>query len=299
MNCAQPELNPNPTLNLISAIFICIAALCFCRPALAAESATNQTGKAEASIFPDKNLEKAVRKFVFEKRDNDKPITEADVANLSTIQGNGMQIKDLTGLEKCRSLASLDLAKNAITNLAPLAELASIQYLNLADNQIADINPLRGITALQYIELSNNKVKDLAPLAGLTNLASLYLSNNQLSDIRPVTGLPRLSSLYLNKNKISTIAGLENLKWLSSLSLSQNQISDITPVASLNGLYFLFLEENKIKDISPLFEAVKKDSEGEKRFAPYINIFTRGNPLSPTAKRQLSQMKQFGSRIQN
>lgn len=260
---------------------------------------TNKTEKAEASIFPDKNLEKAVRKFVFEKRDSDKPITESDVANLSTIEGKGLQIKDLTGLEKCRSLASLDLAKNSITNLGPISELTSIQYLNLANNQISDIAPLSKIIALQYIELSNNKVSDLKPLTGLTNMASLYLSNNQITDISPVTNFPKLSSLYLDKNKVSSIKGIENLKWLSSLSLNDNQITDITPIASLKGLYYLFLERNKIKDITPLFNAAKKDSEGEQRFSPYINIFIAGNSLSSTAKRQLSQMKDFGCRINN
>lgn len=270
-------------------------------PAAAADSTpkTNKTEKAEVSIFPDKNLEKAVRKFVFEKRDTDKPITETDVANLSTIEGKGLQIKDLTGLEKCRSLASLDLAKNAITNLAPIKELTSIQYLNLANNQISDVGPLSKIIALQYIELSNNKVSDLKPLAGLTNMASLYLSNNQITDISPITNFPKLSSLYLDKNKLSSIKGVENLKWLSSLSLNDNQLTDITPIASLNGLYYLFLERNKIKDITPLFNAAKKDSEGEQRFSPYINIFMADNPLSSTAKRQLSQMKDFGCRINN
>jgi Leucine-rich repeat (LRR) protein len=267
--------------------------------AAAADSkpATNKTEQAEASIFPDKNLEKAVRKFVFEKRDNDKPITESDVANLSTIEGKGMGIKDLTGLEKCRSLASLDLAKNTITNLEPIKELTSIQYLNLAENQISDVAPLSKIVALQYIELSNNKVSDLKPLAGLTNMASLYLSNNQITDISPITNFPRLSSLYLDKNKLSSIKGVENLKWLSSLSLNENQITDITPIAELKGLYYLFLERNKIRDITPLFNSAKKDSEGEQRFSPYINIFIGGNPLSSTAKRQLSQMKDFGCRI--
>jgi Leucine-rich repeat (LRR) protein len=267
--------------------------------ALAADStpATNKVEKVETSIFPDKNLEKAVRKFVFEKRDNDKPITESDVANLSTVEGKGLQIKDLTGLEKCRSLASLDLAKNAITDLGPIKGLISIQYLNLANNQISDVAPLSKITALQYIELSNNKVSDLKPLAGLTNMASLYLSNNQITDISPLTNFPRLSSLYLDKNKLTAVKGVENFKWLSSLSLSDNQIADVTPIASLNGLYYLFLERNKIKDITPLFNAAKKDSEGEKRFSPYINIFVAGNPLSGTAKRQLSQMKDLGCRI--
>jgi internalin A len=263
------------------------------------KASTNKVEKVEVSIFPDKKLEAAVRKFVFEKRDNDKPITEADVANLSTIQGNGMGIKNLTGLEKCRSLASLDLAKNAITNLGPIKELTSIQYLNLANNQISDVSPLSKITALQYIELSNNKVQDIAPLSGLTNMASLYLSNNQVSDITPISGFRKLSSLYLDKNKLTSVKGVENFKWLSSLSLNDNELTDVTPIASLNGLYYLFLERNKIKDITPLFEAAKKDSEGEKRFSPYINIFISGNPLSSTAKRQLSQMKEFGCRVKS
>src|SRR6185436_6280316 len=64
---------------------------------------------AEVSIFKDKNLEAGVRKYVFEKRDTTKPLTESDVSSLSTIQADGLGIKDLTGLEKCRSLASLDL----------------------------------------------------------------------------------------------------------------------------------------------------------------------------------------------
>src|ERR1051326_1189950 len=91
---------------------------------------------AAPPVFKDKDLEKAVRKFVFAKRDNDQPIVEADVINLSTIQGSGMQIEDLSGLEKCVNLASLDLAGNKIKDLTPLRGLAVLQYLNLPDNQI-------------------------------------------------------------------------------------------------------------------------------------------------------------------
>src|SRR5688572_14266811 len=90
-------------------------------------------------IFQDKQLEKAVRRFVLEKRDTDKPLVEADLVNLSTIQGNGLEITNLSGLEKCTSLASLDLAKNKISNLGPLKTLTKIQYLNLESNQIEDV----------------------------------------------------------------------------------------------------------------------------------------------------------------
>jgi len=44
---------------------------------------------AAQSIFPDKNLEAAVRKEVFEKRNNDQPIVETDVPNISQVVGRG------------------------------------------------------------------------------------------------------------------------------------------------------------------------------------------------------------------
>jgi internalin A len=261
-------------------------------------AATTRSAEPEQRLFPDKNLEAAVRKFVFEKRDNDKPLTEADLANLSTIQAVGMGITNLGGLEKCQSLASLDLSKNKVVDLKPLKNLSRIQYLNLADNQIEDLSPLRGLAGLQYVELSRNRVKDLQPLASLTNLASLYLSSNQISGVAPVTRLPRLVSLYLDHNKISNIEGIGMLKNLSTLSLNNNSVSTIAPLDGLTGLYFLFLENNKLRDLGPLVQMVKKDNEGEKRFAPFLNLYIKGNPLSAAAKRtQVTALKESGAKV--
>jgi hypothetical protein len=42
----------------------------------------------------------------------------------------------------------------------------------------------------------------------------------------------------------------------------------------------------------------RKDSEGEKRFAPFWRIYLRSNPLSDEAKTaQVEQLKEFGCRI--
>jgi internalin A len=103
----------------------------------------------------------------------------------------------------------------------------------------------------------------------------------------------------LDHNKIESIKPLGELKRLSSLSLSYNKISDIGPVENLNSLYYLFLENNRIKDLTPLFNAGKKDNEGEKRFIPFVNIFVAGNPLSGSSKKQLETLKEYGARIQN
>src|SRR3954465_10417602 len=150
----------------------------------------------DAPLFPDKNLEKAVRKHVFEKRDNDKPLVEADVSSLSTIKADGMGITNLAGLEKCVSLASLELAKNKIKDLTPLNGLKLVQFLTLNDNQIEDITPLGGMKSLQYVELSHNKVKTIDALTNCTNMASIYVSQNQITDLRPAFKLTRLATLY-------------------------------------------------------------------------------------------------------
>src|SRR5439155_22009847 len=166
-------------------------------PSVSAESAS------DAPVFKDKNLEKAVRKFVFDKRDNDKPISESDVANLSTIQGVGMDIAELSGLEKCLNLASLDLPKNRIKDLTPLKGLGKLQFLNLADNQVEEVAPLATVKALQYIELSNNGVQDLQPLMGLTNLASLYHANRHIRHISPGVKSLCFASLYLDPDLLT------------------------------------------------------------------------------------------------
>src|SRR3990172_9031040 len=105
---------------MTATVFACVLALVF--SPLAGDEPVQ-------SIFPDKNLEAAVRQQVFEKRNNDQPLTAKDVEMISTVRGVNKGIKDLAGLEHCTALASLDLAGNEITNLAPLAGLVRLQQI--------------------------------------------------------------------------------------------------------------------------------------------------------------------------
>jgi len=285
-------------MNKLIATWLCVWLIGALTSLLSAGARAAETNQSPVVNFPDKNLEKAVRKFVFEKRDNDKPLVESDLVNLSTIQGVGLGITNLSGLEKCQNLASLDLAKNKIALLTPIQGLLKIQYLNLAENQIEDITPLGDIKALQYIELSHNRVKQIPTLSVLTNLASLYLSFNQISDVSAITNLPKLASLYLDNNHIKTIAGLGHLKGLSMLSLSHNAIADIAPLDGLKGLYHLFLESNKIRDLTPLVKMAKSDKDNS--FAPFLNVYLKGNPLSSAARgSQITSLKGCGTKVFN
>ena len=253
---------------------------------------------AAKELFPDKNLERAVRKFVFEKRDNDKPLVESDLSSISIIQAPNRGITSLEGLEKCETLASLDIARNDVSDLSALVKMDRLQFLNVAKNEIEETSKIGEIKALQYLELSANRVRDIKPLANLTNLSALYLSTNYISDISPITKLPKLSSLYLQKNQIRSIEGIGNLKWLSSLQLNDNEITNLSGLKGCNNLYYLFLENNKIEDLAPLVEMVEADKE--RRFAPFLNLFLKGNPLSDKAKNeQIPKLKELGVRVKS
>src|SRR5687768_15079082 len=115
----------------------CLIACAFAWTLWAADEATSP-----APLFADKNLEKAIRQRVFEKRNNDKPLVEADVAGLSVLKARGLGIVSLAGLEKCVSLAELDLASNKVSDLTPLKGLKILQTITLKNNQIEDISAL-------------------------------------------------------------------------------------------------------------------------------------------------------------
>lgn len=255
-------------------------------------------------LFADKVLEAAVRRYVFEKRNSKEPLTEKDVENISTIEYKGhtytldgkkverKKIKSLKGLEKCRSLALLDLENNEISDISPIKDLKIIQSLNLAKNKLTDISPVAGLVKVQYLQLENNGIVDIKPIAKLENMRSLYLSNNQIKDIKPISGLTKTWSLYLGGNEISDIKAVAMLKGLDTIDLRGNGLSDISPLSALQPSRFVFLQDNKISDIQVLVEMAQKDRQGENRFAPFWNVYLMGNPLSDMAKeKQMVELK--------
>jgi len=100
--------------------------------------------------------------------------------------------------------------------------------------------------------------------------------------------------LYLERNHIKSIAGIGHLGGLTSLSLNSNEISDLASLDGLTNLFYLFLENNKVRDLTPLVNMAKKDFEGEKRFAPFLNLYIKGNS---TKGGQKAKLKEFGVRL--
>ena len=240
-----------------------------------------------ADLFVDKTLEAAVRQQVFAKRNSKDPLLAEDVKHVSTVKARGKKIQSLKGLEACKALASLELPDNEIEDLSHLADLERLQLLDLSGNRIRNIGPVETLKALQYLNLENNQVEDLAPVAGLGNMRSLYLTGNRIRDTKPVGKLTKLWSLYLGQNQIEDLTSIKNLTGIANLGLERNKVRDLTPLAGMNQLGMVFLQGNRIEDLGPILKPAQKDSAGKRRFAPYLRVWLKGNPVtsdSPQAK---------------
>jgi len=250
-----------------------------------------------ASPFKDKALEAAVQAALRLPKPDFK---DDDLAKLSILDASGKKIKDLTGLEKCKGLAGITLAKNEIVSVAPLKDMPILQTLDLSGNQIVDISPLAGLVKLQRLELSNNQVADLKPLAKLVAMQSLYLTGNKIKDITPLADLKKLASLNLGNNQITDLKPLANVKGIGSLELSGNQIADLSPLTGLTEVHLLQLDKNKIANLAPLVKWAKTDADGAKRFAPYLRLYLAGNPLDEESKtKSVPTLEAMGVKVED
>lgn len=109
----------------------------------------------------------------------------AAIRGAHTISINGVGVADLAPLLVESSLRWLSARGNRITDLAPVAW---VEFLDLADNAIVDIAPLAG-TPHGSIDLSDNAIVDGSPLMEVEfdHCGRVSLGGNPLADGEPLT----------------------------------------------------------------------------------------------------------------
>jgi len=80
-------------------------------------------------VFPDKNLEAAIRKQL-EKPEG--PLTRGDVKRLEVLDASEAEIGNLSGIEHAINLTTLLLAGNQISDVSPLASLTNLTTIRLS-----------------------------------------------------------------------------------------------------------------------------------------------------------------------
>jgi Leucine-rich repeat (LRR) protein len=223
-------------------------------------------------VFPDKALEAAVRREVFDKRYNTEPITAEDVKNISQVVGKGKGIKSLEGLQHCKAIMKLDLENNEIVDLTPIKELKLLQSIDLSSNKIESLEPMTQLVNAQYLQLSKNAIADVTALKDMSNLRSLYISENKIKSLEPLAGLKKMWTLNVAGNPVENLAPIAGLKSLDHLNFKGCGLKSVEFTRNLMP-QILVLNGNPIEDFGPLVEACEADSKSERRFAQFLRLY--------------------------
>ncbi|MCX5771665.1 MAG: leucine-rich repeat domain-containing protein [Candidatus Hydrogenedentes bacterium] len=145
-----------------------------------------------ARLDLDKNLEEAVRIAIAREGDT-LPLYRGDLDKFASLNASSRGITDLTGLEWCKGLVTLQLYNNNITDITQLTTLEDLQDLYLWDNQISDITALGLLKNLRYVFLHNNEITDISCLeynaswesGDIVNISGNYIDQYGLCYVVP------------------------------------------------------------------------------------------------------------------
>lgn len=110
--------------------------------------------------IPDANFEALIRE-VLDKPTGD--ILNTDLLTITTLIGDNREISNISGIEYCTNLDTLDLNENDIDDINLLSGLLNLEYLNFHKNQITDIKALvdnTGLNSGDEVWLGNNPLSD-------------------------------------------------------------------------------------------------------------------------------------------
>ena len=157
----------------------------------------------------------------------------SDLTSLSCINEG---ITSISGIGTFKSITSLVLSNNSITNLSPLASL-EISSLNISNNPIGNFNGLGRKPALKSLDISGTNIQNLSFLQTSRNVSSLKI-NNAFS-LNSLNGIEYLNSLFhfeLSNSQVDPISGLQPISALlgiQSMVLADNGIFDVQPIIDL------------------------------------------------------------------
>jgi Leucine Rich repeats (2 copies)/Leucine Rich repeat len=93
---------------------------------------------------------------------------------------SSLNIEELTGIEYCTNIVSLDLSNNQISNIYPLISLSYLTELDLSNNHVYDITVLAELKSLKTLDISFNDIDDIEPLLLLPYLEYVNLIGNEI-----------------------------------------------------------------------------------------------------------------------
>lgn len=236
------------------------------------------------------------------------PLTNGQLASLTSMGSYWKPIADLTGIEFCSQLKSVYLARCTATDWSPLGKLPALEELDLSECGIQDLSVLPEMPRLRQLTLSSNPIADLTPLRRYPHLEVLTLDHTMVHDLSPLSGLP-LQRLSLGGSAVRDLTPLAQVPTLTAFSLHNSPAIDLAPLSALPSLEVLQLSgpELNTASLAPIrsLRTLQLSGDGVTSLDCLVNFpglrelhvnNTRANDLSPLAGCPLvSELSLLGS----
>ncbi len=195
--------------------------------------------------FPDKNFRDWLTNPANIKGyGSDGKFIPAEIEGITTMEVNGNEIADLTGINYFTKLTFLNCSGNKLASLE-VPGLANLRLLYCNNNELASLD-VSGLTNLTSLRCNNNELASLK-MSNLTSLATLDCDTNQLAAL-DVSELINLTSLRCNNNQLASL-DVSELASLETLNCSNNQLASLSGVLSTK-LTFLYCNNNQLTSLN-------------------------------------------------
>lgn len=165
--------------------------------------------------------------------------------NLIGVSLMGMNINDLSFLNKMPMLEKLNLSYNDIIDPSPISNLVHLTHIGMDKTNITNLDFLTKLNNLVQVSVDDNLISDLAPLKN-KHLKSLYVSYTNVRDFSSLGNMDSLLALYAINDEVESLNQFKNLKNLELLDISSNKLSDFNGLENLVMLETLNVNNNKL-----------------------------------------------------
>ena len=189
----------------------------------------------------------------------------ANATRLTYVYLNDNEISDISLLQKSsKTLESVYLRNNSVSDLMPLSGCASLKYINVDNNSVSSLAALDQCNSLYMISAAGNEINSTLGLEGNRSFRYLNLANNCLTSAwtnQPLlfdfTNDETVVVIDLSGNSITDL-NLSVPAYYKILNLAGNPLSDFSSVYALKGSYLLldyasFVDYSKLKVFSELY----------------------------------------------
>ena len=191
--------------------------------------------------FPDATF----RTYVKDNFDtnSDDVLTDAEIAEVTSISVNSSDIKTLEGIDFFTALTYLDCYFNQLTSL-DVTKNTALKSLICFSNQLTSLDVSKN-TELITLDCGTNQLTSL-DVSKNTVLTHLYCSANQLTSL-DVSGCTALTILYCSANQLTSLDVSQNTN-LKGLYCQSNKLTSLD-LSKNTALKYLSCENNQITSL--------------------------------------------------